>query len=371
MKKFTRLLLLVCLAALWLNPVQAQHDKFIFTKLDGRALLSRTGGSTWLALQGFQPTDVKPGDQLKVEGNGRGELLYPDGTQIRIKNNASLTILRDGIQLKIGYAWLKVPRRNDIFKVFTPLGSCSVLGTSFDVSVDRFGKTAVKVFNGIVAVRAAEDERNRQLVLQAGMRTVLTSTARVDEKPILFSAGSTEASMASEWERRGLPPIRPEIDTTPTRLPSADELLQGETYEAPKEKKKDLVIIARQRAAFYEKLRQNKLKEDSVLGGRMSETEQMYKDGHNLELGQYSRPDSLIRNRRDLDREYANTRNRILRVQSRMRQTEIEMNAILKSAAPSSTQQKTVARLQSELVSLRTEHRALRQKLRELENFKR
>ncbi|MEW6708328.1 MAG: FecR family protein [Candidatus Riflebacteria bacterium] len=365
--------------------VSAQHDKFLFKTIEGRAVLSRTGGSTWLALQSAQPVEVRPGDLINVEGSGRGEVFYPDGTIVRLKNNAMITLMRSGIQLKLGNVWLKVRRRSDMFKVFTPLGSCTVLGTSFDVNVDRYGHTDIRVFSGIVAVRAAEDQRNRQLVLQNGMQTRLTQKDKIAESPERFQSSTIEATLISEWESRDLPaapkllaepaqklpPIRPEIETEPLTLPPVEQVISGEFHQEKTVAARNPIILARQRSAFLDHLRQQTLQKDSVIGGRFEDKEEMHKDGHNRELGQHFRPANLIRNRNDLDREYANTRNRILRVQSQMRQKELEMNSLIVKSSGSSVQQRAVASLQSELLGLREEHRALVQKQRDLENLKR
>lgn len=381
MKKTAIILLLLVSVLVCNSMARAQHDKFLFKTISGRAVLSRTGGSTWLALQSYQPVEVRPGDLINVEGDGRGELFFPDGSIVRMKNNAMITLMRSGIQLKLGNVWLKIRRRSDMFKVFTPLGSCTVLGTSFDVNVDRYGRSDIRVFSGIVAVRAAEDERNRQLVLQTGMKTTLTSKDRIAEKPEKFQGSTIEASLIGEWENRDLvnrppiseapgkqlPPLRTEIDSRVETLPPIEQIIGG---EEPEKKRTETIIIARQRSAFLEHLRRQTLAKDSVIGGRFEEKDEMQKDGHNRELGQYVRTSSLIRDRRDLDREYANIRNRILRVQSEMRQKELEMNSIITKSASSSVQRRTVAALQSELLRLRDEHRGLVQKLRDLENLK-
>lgn len=382
MRKFSLAVLAIFL--LYTSTLMAQHDKFTFKTLGGRAVLSRTGGSTWLALQTAQPVEVRPGDLINVEGDGRGELFYPDGSLVRIKNNAMITVMRSGIQMRLGNVWCKIRSRSDMFKVFTPMGSCTVLGTSFDVDVDRYGRSEIRVFSGIVAVRAAEDQRNRQLVLQAGMKTNLAQKDRIADSPDKFQASTIEAKLVGEWESRDLlsdpresriktlPPLRQEIETAPTGLPPVEEVITGQfsPRPGPEKKPEKTIIIARQRSAFLEHLRQQSLIKDSVIGGRFEEKEEMLKDGHNRELGQHVRPLSLIRDRRDLDREYANTRNRILRVQSQMRQTELEMNSIISKSSGSAVQQRTVSSLQSELLRLRDEHRALVQKLRDIENLK-
>ncbi len=383
MKKFATIFLMFALCLISSNAVMAQHDKFMFKTISGRAVLSRTGGSTWLALQSYQPVEVKPGDLINVEGDGRGELFYPDGSIVRIKNNAMITVMRSGVQMRLGNAWFKIRRRSDMFKVFTPLGSCTVLGTSFDVNVDRFGRSEIRVFSGIVAVRAAEDPRNRQLVLQNGMKTTLSQKDRVGEKPEKFQAAPIETQLIGEWENRDLvtrptittgqpnkqlPPIRDEIPARLETLPPIEQIISGE--QRAEEKTGDVKIIARQRSAFLEHLRHQTLAKDSVIGGRFAEKEEMQKDGHNRELGQHKQLPRLVRTRNDLDREYANTRNRMLRVQSQIRQKELELNSIVAKSSVSSVQRRSVAILQSQLLELRDEHRALVQKLRDFENLK-
>lgn len=383
--------------------VEAQHSRYFFRTLDGRAVLSRTSGSTWLALQIAQPVEVRPGDMINVEGNGRGELSFPDGTMVRIKNNAMITLMRYGINMRLGYAWMNVRRSSDMFKVITPLGSCSVLGTSFDVDVDRFGKSKVQVFRGIVAVRAAEDSRNRQLVLQAGMRTTISENSRVAEKPDKFQASSLETALISEWESRtmpapsttgsyqpvgqskavspevkpvappqvqmetGLPPIRPELPTGQIELPPVNELVEGIAPEKPEKTQ----IIVRQRSDFLEMLRRQQLERDSVIGGRFEAADEMKKDQHNTELGQYHRLSLNIDDNASLSREYYNLRNRILRVQSQIRQVELEITSLVNQNISTSAQRRKISSQQALLKDLQAEHRALTYRLRDVQIEKR
>lgn len=413
MKKHTGILLITVLMLITCGSAQAQHDKYFFRTLEGRAVLSRTGGSNWLALSQVQPVEIRPGDMVNVEGNGRGELLFPDGTVARLKNNAMVTLLRYGLNMRHGYIWLTVRRSSDIFKVVTPLGSCSVLGTSFDVDVDRFGKTHVRVFSGIVAVRAEADTRNRQLVLQPGMRTTVTDKTRVADHPDKFSHSTIEPALISEWSSRafapqtsagmptatmipavletqsqpqapaiqieppppgpghaptsGLPPIRPEIEGAQTDLPPVYEVIEG--LEPEKVGKTD--IMARQRSAFLEMLRKQQLERESVIGGRFEEEEAMRRDQHASELGQYHRPVSTVTDNESLDREYYNLRNRILRVQSQIRQTELEISTLINQGVGTSAQRRKVSSLQSALVELQMEQRVLTSRLHDLQTKKR
>ena len=81
----------------------AEHDKYFFYTFGGRAVLSRTQGATWLTLQPGQPVELHPGDMINVEGDGKGEIVFPDGTSVRMKNNAMVTLSRYAINLRYGY----------------------------------------------------------------------------------------------------------------------------------------------------------------------------------------------------------------------------------------------------------------------------
>lgn len=408
--------------------VEAQHDKYHFTTLAGRAVLSRTSGSTWLSLQTAQPVELKPGDMVNVEGDGRGELRFPDGTVVRMKNNAMITLMRYGINLRLGYVWLNVRRSSDIFKVTTPLGSCSVLGTSFDVDVDRYGKTRVRVFSGLVAVRAAEDSRNRQLVLQPNMHTTLSDKNKVADKPGKFQGTTLEASLQSEWEHRnfadvspvpmlqpaiepelppalqpaaapvtqnnkflppqqrsvqppppgpsgtepvfdeeGLPPIRPELDAK-IDLPAATEVIGG---IRPQNNVDGRVSNARQRSEFIEMLRQQQIARDSVIGGSLENDAAMKKDQHGQELGQSHRLPQQFSGHDSTEREFWLLRNRLLRVQSQIRQKELEIDAMIKAGSSSPAHQRKISNAQSQLTDLHTEQRVIFNRLRDVQTKKR
>lgn len=403
MKIRISMILLMILFALVSINAEAQHDKYFFRTIEGRAVLSRTGGSTWLALQQVQPIELKPGDIVNVEGDGRGELTFPDGTLVRMKNNAMVTLMRYGINLRLGNVWLNVRRSSDMFKVITPLGSCSVLGTSFDVDVDRFGKTLVRVFSGIVAVRAVADARNRQLVLQPGMRTMVSDNSKVADKPEKFQGSTIETSLISEWESRSmvnqsspsefkligrsqatppamqpaapaiimpppaLPPIRPEIQTGQMDLPPVNEIVEGIKPVIAEGK---TVIIARQRSDFLEMLRQQKLARDSVIGGRFEPEDEMRKEQHGSELGQNNRLTFNIRDDASLSREYYNLRNRLLRVQSQIRQTELQVAAMVAQNISTSAQRRKISSSQALLLDLQGEHRTLVTRLRDIQTKK-
>lgn len=379
-----KLILAIVVLILSSTSLFAQHDKFFFRLLEGRGQLSRTNGSTWLALQEIQPVDLVPGDMLQLGANGRGLIFYPDGTAIRIKNNALVTVLRDGIQLRLGYAWLQVRRRSDIFKVFTPLASCHVLGTSFDVDVNRFGRSEVRVFEGIVAVRANDDERNRQLVLQADMKTVVNDSTRVADQPDRFQASTLMTSLNSEWTSRslirterpmqmplesGLPALRDEIDDAVSGLPPVTEIIDEFHADTPEKMRID--TIARQRSGFYQMMRERHLNRDAEIGSSIEDADEMRRRMHGYEIGQYNRPGSMINDQPSLDRESYIMRNRLLRVQSQIRQAEIEIGSMISQNNPSPAHLRRITSLQHRLREFEQEQRALINRLRDLRTRKR
>ena len=379
-----------------------QHNKYFFYHFSGRAVLSRTQGATWLTLQPGQPTELHPGDFINVEGNGKGEIIFPDGTSVRMKDNAMVTVARYGINLRFGYVWLNVKRSADMFKVTTPFGTCSVLGTSFDVDVDKYGKTNVRVFQGIVALRAAEDKRNKQLVLQAGMRSLLADPSKVADKPDKFQYQSIEATLKSEWEQRSFYGFTPgklrnktlaeelaekkrenELIATPkNELPAIHTDNQVEMEFKPIENILDkepeiftkdgkIKSLARQRSEFAEMLRQQQLERDSVIGFSIPEKADMMKDGHAVSFGESSRTLSSITDHSSLEREYSQLRNRLLRVQSLIRQTELELGSLCSTNDNSTGNKLKINYAQRKLSDLRAENRVLTSKLHELQHKKR
>ena len=398
-----RLTLLIFLLLTIAQLSYAQHNKYYFYHFTGRAVLSRTQGATWLTLQPAQPVELHPGDIINVEGSGKGEIVFPDGTSVRMKNNAMVTLSRYGINLRFGYVWLNVRRSGDVFKVTTPMGSCSVLGTSFDVDVDKYGKTKVRVFQGIVAVRASDSKQNKQLVLQTGMQTLLASSSKVAEKPDKFQHQGIEAALKSEWEQRsvyGFTPGKtrnktlaeelaetrkttaPVITTDNTGLPQIKTESEVEMEFKPIEKIIDneppnivedgkIKIIARQRSEFAEMLRQQQLERDSVIGFSIPEKADMMKEGHAVSFGERSKSQSSITDHASLEREYSQIRNRLLRVQSLIRQTEMELGSLCSLNDNSTGNKLKISYAQRKLSDLRAENRVLTSKLHELQHKKR
>ena len=374
MKKIIYLLtILIAISAI---PSSAQHGRFFFRLIEGRAQLSRTGGSTWLSLQRVQPADLSPGDILQLSQNAKGVVFYPDGSIIRVKDGADFTIERDAIRLRVGYAWLEVRRRADTFRVFTPLASCHVLGTSFELEVNQFGHTTVRVFDGIVAVRANEDERNRQLVLQNNMSTLVNDSKRVRDEPSRFQSATVLTSLRSEWSERAiaessakddfaLPRIRDELPEMPKGLPPADEIIHGISLQQTAHRQR-VDVQSRQTQEYRDLLLNQHLSKGIATDMAYSDTSE-----HGQEFSRYRRPESMITDQDDLERELYILRNELLKVQSRIRRLEMQISAEINQQTTSPVQKRRIADMQNELGELIAQQRFIDIRLRDLRLRKR
>lgn len=265
---------LICLSAPEAFSAAAA-ETMTFQLLRGRAALSRNGGSTWLDL-GPEPIAVRFQDMLRSEGDARAELKFPDGSLLRIKANTRLTLLKGGVQLQVGECWFNLKKQPTLFQVTTPTTLCGVLGTTFDVGADRFGRTQVRVFDGIVSVKAHGDARNRQLVLQRGMMTSLSDREHTGDQIRRFDASGEDARIQSEWKNilpmkfgpgrpempQGLPPMRqPTAESwKPVRRQTGQDAPDaGQAREERVEEAEQPENSARAGAEFFRNMRERRL----------------------------------------------------------------------------------------------------------------
>jgi hypothetical protein len=426
------LLVIALTIVLTAGPGGAQAPEALsFQVQRGRAALSRTGGSTWLTL-GPEPAAVKVRDLLRTEGESRGELRFPDGSRIRLHPDTLLTVLPDGALIQVGEAWFSLHQQGKPFQVVTPTTICTVLGTTFDVAVDKYGRTQVRVFEGIVGVRARDDQRRRQIVLQRGMWTNIRDRGFTGDQIQKFDAGALEDELQKAWnaqaptgptkigpERTGLPPIRPTLpdqlrtlgpDGTPVPLtpgagpgtgPSAGERIDT-IDESPD---------VRTRLHFFEQLRQQRMRDRERLSrapGRPAPAlpdpawrspypglpfdredppgwQEVTRQGHGRLTGQASPAPTGVPDERSLREELRRTEERLVQVQNEFAEVDAERRALVKKAEDLSRPRSTVrgapgdgmtleqltwriGELQNRLLVLRDNHRHLSARLSDLRN---
>ncbi len=174
------LLLLICQCA-W-----AEKPNLLYLFL-GNCSFMRAGWNNWLGVSSHQPLVVSPGDKIKTNDRSYAELRLSDGGSINIKPESSITFAGNSVQIKYGEIWVHAVKQKEAFQILTPKAICTILGTLVNVSVDPFGRTKIRTVEGIISVRANEDPRKRQLILQRGMMTTITDSKRTEEIPQKFN----------------------------------------------------------------------------------------------------------------------------------------------------------------------------------------
>lgn len=356
--------LLLFLGFLTLAGLVTAEESITFQLLRGRAALSRNGGSTWLDL-GPEPINVKVQDMLRTEGETRGELRFPDGSLFRVKSNSQVTLLTDGLQMQVGESWFNLKKQGRAFQVITPTTVCGVLGTTFDVAVDRYGRTQVRVFEGLVSVKARDDQRRRQLVLQRGMQTSIRERGITGDQTQKFDARALETDLNREWDRKaapapksglerpGLPPIRPSLPDGIKHLNQNQRPGLQPEGKAPDGRTSPPDV--RDRMNFFENLRAQRLRErgtreiltqkDRQAQGRQPypgrpfghdgkpTSPDLMREGHGRPFGQATPAPSGIQDERMLREEILKVQNDLVRIQESLAQIEAELRSLQERAA--------------------------------------
>jgi hypothetical protein len=231
------------LFALGASVLQAQPIASV-QLLRGQASLLRIIGGAWLGL-GPQPAAVAVMDKVRTAAESRSEIKLNDGSVIRLKANTTVTVLSDSLQVQVGECYLNLRPRQKPFRVITPAVVAEILGTQFDVRVDSFGKTRIRVFSGLVAVKANGDARNRQLVLQAGMLTEVAQRGNLEGTPRKFDVSKGMREVNDDLQQFANPQIKlgPDRPALPPIRQSLDSSLKQVTPEGGKRPFQPKIII--------------------------------------------------------------------------------------------------------------------------------
>jgi hypothetical protein len=89
----------------------------------------RASGGDWAPLAKGAFLDV--GLVVRTSDDFAGQVLYGDGTTLRVRPGSSLQLLDDGLRLMVGAVWIKVTRSGSTFRMETPGAVASVRGTIF------------------------------------------------------------------------------------------------------------------------------------------------------------------------------------------------------------------------------------------------
>jgi hypothetical protein len=160
MKK--KLLFLILLAGLVILPLCAEQigtlkvsSKTVFYKMNQKTDYKQVSGKAAL----HKGTTVKTGT------NGTAFVKYPTLAEINIKKNTIAIFGKSTINMKIGKASYKFIKKGHRFVVKLPTAIIGVLGTAFDIEVNKDRSASVKMTSGVISLKTRKGrmkvEKNR------------------------------------------------------------------------------------------------------------------------------------------------------------------------------------------------------------------
>lgn len=150
----------------------------LLTVLQGQVLVENAAG-TVTAQNGMQ---LRPGDRILTEGNGRAVLTFVDGSTVTLDGNTEIAIrsvsdqqgkLHVRLSQAKGQTWTHAPgdlSAADI-EIETPSGRLLAANASFMTTVDASGRTMIGAHSGALQLQTG----NQRSAVQVGQRVVIDS----------------------------------------------------------------------------------------------------------------------------------------------------------------------------------------------------
>lgn len=136
--------------------------------LSGQIKLTRIGETMSDIISNSVP--LYPGDLLETLRESKAELVYADGTKMRIKPLTLLELQATSIKVFKGKTWFNFVKRGSEFLIETPSLVAGIRGTTFDIGVSSHGKSVLSVMEGAVEVKG-KDRQDRSLLIRRGFAT--------------------------------------------------------------------------------------------------------------------------------------------------------------------------------------------------------
>ena len=132
-------------------------------------------------------------DLIQTDNGFKGQLIWPDGTKVKVDPKSHLVVHSERLELKVGKIWLQVAKKpGRTFSVETPLAVAAVKGTSFDVIHRLDVGSLVKVYEGLVGV-TDKDGDGKSVDLERNGYAIVSS-----EAPIKSGDFSDEGSIVND-----------------------------------------------------------------------------------------------------------------------------------------------------------------------------
>ena len=165
---FIAVLIAVMSCASWAAEQQMQPLDVKLSIIGGQVKLTRVGKVLSDVITAASP--LFAGDLIETLRESKAELVYGDGTRMRIKPMTMVELQPTALKVFKGQAWFKFVKRGSEFLIETPSLVAGIRGTVFDVAVSSRGKSVLSVVQGAVAVRG-KNGSGQEMLVKSGKAT--------------------------------------------------------------------------------------------------------------------------------------------------------------------------------------------------------
>ncbi|HOT30506.1 MAG TPA: FecR family protein [Candidatus Ozemobacteraceae bacterium] len=165
---FIAVLIAVMSCASWAAEQQMQPLDVKLSIIGGQVKLTRVGKVLSDVITAASP--LFAGDLIETLRESKAELVYGDGTRMRIKPMTMVELQPTALKVFKGQTWFKFVKRGSEFLIETPSLVAGIRGTIFDVGVSSRGKSVLSVVEGAVAVRG-KNGSGREMLIEGGKAT--------------------------------------------------------------------------------------------------------------------------------------------------------------------------------------------------------
>jgi len=166
--------------------------------------MSIVNGQVELARVGKSLSDVfsaryqlGAGDIIETMQESKAELVYQDGTTMRMKPLTKVEVQPTSLKIFKGNTWHKFTKRGTEFLIETPSLVAGIRGTTFDVAVSSKGKSILAGVEGKGGVRGAE---GGELLITDG-KYVGCEPGYAPGAPLIFDVDKKKAEWnEAEWK---------------------------------------------------------------------------------------------------------------------------------------------------------------------------
>jgi len=146
------------------NFIAISEKGHSFKLVSGKSKILFANGREYVSQKVGEEVAITYKDKICTDENTLGEIVFEDGSIFKLKSNSTLLLIKGGIQLQFGEAWLNLPKQGSEFSVVTPTAICSVLGTEFIIKVNK-ESTLIHLLKGKLSV---SDKIGNKVTLEAG-----------------------------------------------------------------------------------------------------------------------------------------------------------------------------------------------------------